>query len=58
MTEIFLLGGLVTFVKLGDMATMVPEVGFWTFCGFILAAAAAGATLDPGMIWDAAEQGE
>jgi paraquat-inducible protein A len=36
MMEIFLLGVLVTLVKLGDLATVVPGPSLWAFCGLIV----------------------
>ncbi|MBK4736884.1 paraquat-inducible protein A [Noviherbaspirillum pedocola] len=36
MMEIFLLGVLVTLVKLGDLATVVPGASLWAFCGLIV----------------------
>jgi paraquat-inducible protein A len=36
MMEIFLLGVLVTLVKLGDIATVVPGASLWSFCGLIV----------------------
>jgi paraquat-inducible protein A len=36
MMEIFLLGVLVTLVKLGDIATVIPGASLWAFCGLII----------------------
>lgn len=36
MMEIFLLGVLVTLVKLGDIAIVVPGPSLWAFCGLIV----------------------
>jgi paraquat-inducible protein A len=35
MMEIFLLGVLVTLVKLNDFATIIPGVSLWSFCALI-----------------------
>lgn len=36
MMEIFLLGVLITLVKLGDVATVAPGASLWAFCGLIV----------------------
>jgi paraquat-inducible protein A len=36
MMEIFLLGVLITLVKLGDIATIIPGSSLWAFCGLIV----------------------
>lgn len=36
MLEVFLLGLLVTLVKLSELATIVPGIAFWSFCGVIV----------------------
>jgi len=36
MMEIFLLGVLVTLVKLNDFATIIPGVSLWSFCALIV----------------------
>jgi paraquat-inducible protein A len=36
MMEIFLLGVLVTLVKLTDFATIIPGVSLWSFCALIV----------------------
>jgi paraquat-inducible protein A len=36
MLEVFLLGLLVTLVKLSELATIVPGIAFWSFCGMIV----------------------
>jgi paraquat-inducible protein A len=36
MMEVFLLGALVTLIKLADLATVVPGVALWTFGGLIV----------------------
>ena len=31
MPEVFLLGAIVALVKLGDLATVIPDTGLWAF---------------------------
>ena len=51
MLEVYLLGVLVAIVKLAEMATLVPGIAFWSFCGLILTTTAANASLDPPLVW-------
>lgn len=51
MLEVFMLGILVSVVKLGSMATLIIGPAFWSFVGLVVVMAAATATLDPFTIW-------
>ncbi len=51
MLEVYLLGVLVAIVKLSEMATLVPGIAFWSFCGLIVTTTCANATLDPALVW-------
>ena len=51
MVEVFILGLLVSLVKLSGQATVVPGVAFWTFGGLLLMIAAAVASFDSRAIW-------
>lgn len=51
MLEVYLLGVMVAIVKLSEMATLVPGIAFWSFCGLIATSTAANATLDPAVVW-------
>lgn len=51
MVEVFMLGVLVSLVKLAHMATVVPGVGMWAIFGLIVVLAWATATLDEDEIW-------
>jgi paraquat-inducible protein A len=51
MVEVFILGMLVSLVKLGGMATVVPGVGMWSFGGLLLMISAAVASFDARSIW-------
>ncbi len=51
MLEVFMLGILVAVVKLGDLATLIVGVSFWSFAGLIITMAAATSTLEPFFVW-------
>jgi paraquat-inducible protein A len=51
MLDVFMLGVLVAFVKLGDMATMHTGVAMYAFGGLIVMSAAASATFEPAYLW-------
>ncbi len=51
MVEVFILGLLVSLVKLAGMATVVPGTGLWSFGGLLLMIAAAVASFDPRAMW-------
>ena len=55
MMEIFLIGILVSLVKLADMANIIPGLALWSFGVLILVLAAANAALDPRIVWDRVE---
>ncbi len=55
MTEVYLLGVLVAFVKLSDIATIVPGVALYSFAALIVAMAATDAALEPEAIWERLE---
>jgi len=55
MTEVFLLGVLVSLMKLGSMAELVFGVGFWAFAGLMVCMAAAVAGIDRNELWDRLE---
>jgi len=52
MTEVFLLGILVSIVKLAGMATVIPGAALYAFLALIFVVAATAATLDPDIVWD------
>jgi paraquat-inducible protein A len=56
MTSVFMLGVLVAYVKLGDMAIVRPGASLYALAGFIFAMAALITTLDPTDVWDALEE--
>ena len=51
MMEIFLIGILVSLVKLADMAELVPGLALWAFALLIIVLAGAGASLEPRTVW-------
>jgi paraquat-inducible protein A len=56
MMEIFMLGILVSIVKLAKMATIVPGIALYAFLVLIFVMAASAASLDPHLIWERWEQ--
>ena len=51
MLEVFLMGILVSIVKLAKMAKIVPGVAVFAFLALILVMAASATTLDPHEVW-------
>lgn len=51
MMDVFLLGILVSVVKLAEMATIVPGTSLFAFGALILVLAAAQSSLDPELVW-------
>jgi len=51
MMEIFMLGILVSVVKLGKMATIIPGLALFAFMALIFVLAAMAVTLDEHLIW-------
>jgi len=52
MMEVFMLGVLVTIVKLAKMAQIVPGPAVYCFMALILVLASCTATLDPHQVWE------
>jgi paraquat-inducible protein A len=51
MMEVFMLGTLVSVVKLAKMAQIVPGIAIYSFFGLIVVLTAATVSLDPHEIW-------
>lgn len=51
MTEVFMLGVLVSLVKLAHMATIVPGIAMWAFFALIFLLPAAASVLDVHALW-------
>ncbi len=56
MTEVFLLGILVSVVKLAKMATIIPGTALFSFLALVCALAAVNVSLDPGLVWKKMDQ--
>jgi paraquat-inducible protein A len=52
MMEVFMLGILVSIVKLGKMAEIVPGLALYSFVVLIFVLAGSAASLDPRIVWD------
>jgi paraquat-inducible protein A len=51
MLEVFMLGILVSVVKLAKMAKIVPGIALYAFLVLIFVMAASSASLDPHIVW-------
>lgn len=51
MIEVFMLGILVSLVKLAKMATLVPGVAMWSFMALIFVITAASSSIDDRVLW-------
>ncbi len=56
MVEVYLLGVLVSLLKLGKLATLTLGVSFWAFVGLIVCLAAAVSIIDPRELWRKVEE--
>jgi paraquat-inducible protein A len=56
MVEVFMLGILVSIVKLSDTSTIIPGVALWSFGGLTLMLAAIASSFNPRDIWIRIEQ--
>ncbi|MGI9327890.1 MAG: paraquat-inducible protein A [Pseudomonadales bacterium] len=55
MVEVFVIGVIVSLVKLAAMANIVLGIAFWAYVGFALCFTAAFSSLDQHDLWDAIE---
>jgi paraquat-inducible protein A len=55
MMEVFMIGILVSMVKLAKMAKVLPGIAIFSFAILIFVLAAATASLDPHLVWDKLE---
>jgi paraquat-inducible protein A len=51
MVEVFVLGALVSFVKLGHLAHVEAGIALWAFAAMMLVMAAIEANFDPRELW-------
>jgi paraquat-inducible protein A len=58
MVEVFLLGVLVSLLKLGKLATLTLGTSFWAFVGLIVCLIAALATIDHAELWEQLEEAQ
>lgn len=58
MLEVFLLGALVSLLKLGKLATLTLGISFWAFVGVIICLTAALSSIDYRELWARLEQVE
>jgi paraquat-inducible protein A len=58
MVEVFLLGVLVSLMKLAKVSDVHFGIGFWAFAGVMLCMAAAVAGIDREELWDRLEVAE
>ena len=55
MIDVFMISILTALVRLGFLATVVPEVGAVAFASVVIITMFAAGTFDPRLMWDAAE---
>jgi paraquat-inducible protein A len=55
MMEVFMIGILVSAVKLGKMASIIPGLALYSFALLIFVLAAVAASLDPHIVWERLE---
>ncbi len=56
MVEVFVIGVIVSLVKLASMATMVLGISFWSYVAFSICMIAAVSSLDRMTVWDSIER--
>ena len=56
MVEVFLLGILVSVVKLASMATIVPGIALWSFVAMIFCLTGAISSIDSHVVWQRLEE--
>jgi paraquat-inducible protein A len=56
MMEVFMVGILVSVVKLAKMATIIPGVSLYSFLALIFVLAAMSVSLDDHLIWEKWEE--
>ncbi len=56
MVEVFLLGVLVSLVKLSTLATVVPGIALWSFGALMIVLAASSSAFDGHALWEEVER--
>ncbi|MBN2061668.1 MAG: PqiA/YebS family transporter subunit [Deltaproteobacteria bacterium] len=51
LTAVFMLGVLISVVKLLDLASVIPGISFYAFVGLMFLSAASHSNMDPSVIW-------
>jgi paraquat-inducible protein A len=51
MVEVFVIGVLVSLVKIGAMATVILGISFWSYVGFAICFTATLSSLDRFQMW-------
>lgn len=52
MVDVFIIGVLVSLVKLAHLAVIVPGIAMWSFAAMIILLAAAAVSFDPHALWE------
>lgn len=55
MMEVYLLGILVSYIKLSDMANVYVGVGFWAFVGLLISAVLVSVLSNEYVLWEKME---
>ena len=58
MLDVFLVGALVSIVKLVKMGTIIPGISLWAFAVLILVLTYGQSIFDPHLVWDKIEKGQ
>lgn len=56
MADVFILGVIISAVKLADMARIIPGPALWALGGAVLALVAASAAIDDQDLWSLVEE--
>jgi paraquat-inducible protein A len=56
MAEVFLLGVIVSVVKLDDIAVVIPGIALWGLAALVLLLASSAVLLDPRELWGRLER--
>ncbi len=56
MAEVFIIGVIVSLVKIGQMATVIIGISFWAYAAFTICFTAAVSSLDRLEVWDEIER--
>lgn len=54
LVDVFMLGVVVSLIKLNNLAVVVPGVALWSFAGLIVLVTAMGASFNPRELWSRA----